>query len=356
MSPDGRVPQPEAVGVLYPGYEESMRALVLDLEAAGHGPVLVRGLIHVGQGDRLTRAAVRAIEASDYFHMRLDVINGWESGRSLSQWAVDTEPDTGAPLRVPETIEIRNRDLAQILCTPTGLVLGRVVDEVLCDVTDPRLRPVLLDTLAAGGVRVRPSTMPGQTLRRRAVLRPPSGLAPGRWSAHLIEERVPVDRAATIGTYDLAHREAVAWRPEDMGLMRRLLAVHGLTAVRVTTGVPERSVDRHDMLRHSVNPAGVALSETLVLRDSLRGTLSPQAEDLLRITWYTPPDGGGCRLCGVDRGEPICEACLERIMVGRLGNTRISDLYRGNQCGVKAAEGFRQSLRYLRLRTSRLLP
>lgn len=60
MSPDGRVPQPEAVGVLYPGYEESMRALVLDLEAAGHGPVLVRGLIHVGQGDRLTRAAVRA--------------------------------------------------------------------------------------------------------------------------------------------------------------------------------------------------------------------------------------------------------------------------------------------------------
>ena len=47
---------------------------------------------------------------------------------------------------------------------------------------------------------------------------------------------------------------------------------------------------------------------------------------------------------------------LEHDGTDTLGNTRISDLYRGNQCGVKAAEGFRQSLRYLRLRTSRLLP
>lgn len=42
--------------------------------------------------------------------------------------------------------------------------------------------------------------------------------------------------------------------------------------------------------------------------------------------------------------------------VDTLGNTRTGDLYRGNQCGVVAAEGFRQSLRYLRLRTKRLLP
>lgn len=42
--------------------------------------------------------------------------------------------------------------------------------------------------------------------------------------------------------------------------------------------------------------------------------------------------------------------------VDTLGNTRTADHYRGNQCGVGAAEGFRQSLRYLRLRTSRLLP
>lgn len=42
--------------------------------------------------------------------------------------------------------------------------------------------------------------------------------------------------------------------------------------------------------------------------------------------------------------------------VDTLGNIRVVDLYRGNQCGVTAAEGFRQSLRYLRLRTTRLLP
>lgn len=42
--------------------------------------------------------------------------------------------------------------------------------------------------------------------------------------------------------------------------------------------------------------------------------------------------------------------------VDTLGNTRIGDLYRGNQCGVTAAEGFRQSVHYLRLTTRRLLP
>ncbi len=42
--------------------------------------------------------------------------------------------------------------------------------------------------------------------------------------------------------------------------------------------------------------------------------------------------------------------------VDTLGNTRIADAYRGNQCGVVAAEGFRPSLRYLRLRPHRLLP
>ncbi len=47
---------------------------------------------------------------------------------------------------------------------------------------------------------------------------------------------------------------------------------------------------------------------------------------------------------------------LDHDGVDTLGNTRICDLYRGNQCGVAAAEGFRQSLRYLRLRTKRLLP
>lgn len=36
--------------------------------------------------------------------------------------------------------------------------------------------------------------------------------------------------------------------------------------------------------------------------------------------------------------------------------TRIAALFRGAQCGVAAAEGFRPSLKHLRLRTKRLLP
>lgn len=47
---------------------------------------------------------------------------------------------------------------------------------------------------------------------------------------------------------------------------------------------------------------------------------------------------------------------LEHDGVDTLGNTRTTDAYRGNQCGVAAAEGFRPSLRYLRMRTRRLLP
>lgn len=47
---------------------------------------------------------------------------------------------------------------------------------------------------------------------------------------------------------------------------------------------------------------------------------------------------------------------LEHDGLDTLGNTRTSDAYRGNQCGVVAAEGFRPSLRYLRLRAGRLLP
>lgn len=37
-------------------------------------------------------------------------------------------------------------------------------------------------------------------------------------------------------------------------------------------------------------------------------------------------------------------------------DARVASLYRGYQCGVKAAEGFRPSTKYLRMRPARLLP